>query len=150
MLIFFFNRKDAEWDVVASKAETKTFSEKKPGGAVRRYSVIYFTITIKRNPKHYISTTILPVLSTSILSVLVFILPVESGAKVGYILTVLLAEVVLLTLVQSSMPSSSERTSYLGMYLRLCFSYQGKRSRNRYMYVHFVFCSPAELIEQPK
>lgn len=109
--------KDAEWDVVASKAETKTFSDKKPGGVVRIYSVIDFTITIKRNPKYYISSTILPVLSTSMLSVLVFILPVESGEKIGYILTVLLAEVVLLTLVQSNMPSSSERTSYLAVYL---------------------------------
>ena len=117
---------------------------------MRIYSVIDFTITIKRNPSHYISSTILPVLATSVLSILVFILPVETGEKVGYTLTVLLAEPVLLTLVQSSMPSSSERTSYLCMYLRSCFSYQGKRSRNRYIYVHFVFCSPGELIEQPK
>ena len=116
--VLFLNSKNAEWSVVSSVAEKRNFSETKPGGTVRTYSVINFTITIKRNPSHYISSTILPVLATSVLSSLVFILPVESGEKVGYTLTVLLAEAVLLTLVQDSMPSSSHHTSYLCMYLR--------------------------------
>jgi hypothetical protein len=159
IIVLFLNSKNAEWSVVSSVAETRIFSETKPSGTVRTYSVINFTITIKRNPSHYISSTILPVLATSVLSSLVFILPVESGEKVGYTLTevnyrisshcsarfclgnnpcfcytwhhtpfsifaieytltVLLAETVLLTLVQDSMPSSSHNTSYLCMYLR--------------------------------
>lgn len=136
----FFNSKNAEWSVVSSVVETRNFSETKPGGTVRTYSVIDFTMTIKRNPSHYISATILPVLATSVLSILVFILPVESGEKVGYTLTVLLAEAVLLTLVQDSMPSSSQHTSYLCMYLRSSFSYQGNRRSNRYIYI-FILCS---------
>ena len=116
--VLFLNSKNAEWSVVSSVAETRIFSETKPSGTVRTYSVINFTITIKRNPSHYISSTILPVLATSVLSSLVFILPVESGEKVGYTLTVLLAEAVLLTHVQDSMPSSSQHTSYLCMYFR--------------------------------
>ena len=118
IIVLFLNSKNAEWSVVSSVAETRIVSETKPSGTVRTYSVINFTITIKRNPSHYISSTILPVLATSVLSSLVFILPVESGEKVGYTLTVLLAETVLWTLVQDSMPSSSHNTSYLCMYLR--------------------------------
>ncbi|XP_071156570.1 neuronal acetylcholine receptor subunit non-alpha-2-like [Mytilus edulis] len=112
-------RTNGEWTIESSQVETRNFTEVKPGGAERSYSVIDFTIIIKRNPSHYISSTILPILATSVLSILVFILPVDSGEKVGYTLTVLLAEAVLLTLVQDSMPSSSKNVSYLSVYLAM-------------------------------
>ncbi|XP_052091482.1 neuronal acetylcholine receptor subunit non-alpha-2-like isoform X3 [Mytilus californianus] len=112
-------RTNGEWTIESSKVETRNFTEVKPGGTERSYSVIDFTIIIKRNPSHYISSTILPILATSVLSILVFILPVDSGEKVGYTLTVLLAEAVLLTLVQDSMPSSSKSISYLSVYLAM-------------------------------
>ncbi|CAG2202757.1 unnamed protein product [Mytilus edulis] len=112
-------RTNGEWTIESSQVETRNFTEVKPGGTERSYSVIDFIIIIKRNPSHYISSTILPILATSMLSILVFILPVDSGEKVGYTLTVLLAEAVLLTLVQDSMPSSSKNVSYLSVYLAM-------------------------------
>jgi hypothetical protein len=51
------------------------------------------------------------------LTAVTFILPVESGEKLGYILTVLMALTVFLTLFADIMPSTSKHTSVLGMFL---------------------------------
>jgi len=56
----------------------------------------------------------MPIVLTSLLVVLVFIVPVESGEKVSYVLTVFLSLAVLLTIVADSLPSTSITTSILG------------------------------------
>lgn len=48
-----------------------------------------------------------------------FILPVASGEKAGYSITVFLSLAVFLTIVASELPKNSERTSLLSVYLML-------------------------------
>ena len=56
----------------------------------------------------------LPIILSSILVTLVFLVPVESGEKLSYILTVLLTIAVFLTIIGDTLPAISLTTSILG------------------------------------
>lgn len=56
----------------------------------------------------------LPIILSSILVTLVFLVPVESGEKLSYILTVLLTIAVFLTIIGDTLPAISLTTSVLG------------------------------------
>jgi len=62
---------------------------------------------------HWVNILI-PVVMNGFLIILVFKLPADSGEKMGYSLTCLLAYVVLLTLLAADMPTSALYTSVLG------------------------------------
>ena len=68
----------------------------------------------KRKPDFYALNMILPVLLLAVMAVFVFMLPAESGEKIGFSLTVLLAFVVLMTILGDKMPSTADHTSLLG------------------------------------
>ncbi|XP_078324657.1 neuronal acetylcholine receptor subunit alpha-3-like [Crassostrea virginica] len=106
-----------EWTIISSSAEEKTLQETKENGVIETFAQVDFYIKMQRKSGYYISSVLLPVLLTSYLNNFVFILPVDSGEKVGFILTVLLALAVLLTLVSDSIPSTSINTSILSVYL---------------------------------
>jgi hypothetical protein len=55
----------------------------------------------------------MPIVLTSILIAFVFAVPIESGEKMGYALTVLLSYVVFLTWVTDSLPPISNDVSIL-------------------------------------
>ena len=103
---------NGEWDLISTSQETSEITEDGLS-----YSKLLFRIVLKRLPGYYIMSVIFPVVLTSILISVTFILPVESGEKVGYVLTVLLALAVLLTLFADNMPTTSKHTSVLGMLL---------------------------------
>ena len=63
---------------------------------------------------------ILPVVCMTVLNLLVFVLPVESGERVSYSITVLLAIAVFFTLVGENLPKTSFRTAIVSYFL---FSY---------------------------
>ncbi|XP_062569626.1 acetylcholine receptor subunit alpha-L1-like [Saccostrea cucullata] len=106
-----------EWSILSSSVAEKELQETKVNGDVEKYSQLHFSIKMQRKSNYYISSVLLPILLTSYLNNFVFILPVDSGEKVGFILTVLLALAVLLTLVSDSIPSTSINTSVLSVYL---------------------------------
>ncbi|CAG5116800.1 unnamed protein product, partial [Candidula unifasciata] len=81
--------------------------------------IVAFSIKLQRKPMYYVTTILIPVIVTSILCIVVFLLPAESGEKVGYSLTILLTYTVMLTLVASYMPPTSKHTSVLGVYLTI-------------------------------
>ncbi|XP_005110670.3 acetylcholine receptor subunit beta [Aplysia californica] len=80
---------------------------------------IDFMIKLRRKPSYYVNVILIPVIVTSLLCILVFLLPAESGEKVGYSLTILLTYTVMLTLVASYMPPTSKSTSVLSVYLTI-------------------------------
>ena len=73
-----------------------------------------FNIYLERRSFYYGLTILLPVLLTSLLTPLVFLLPHDAGEKIGYCLTVLLAYVVILTIVTDGLPTTSKHNSLLG------------------------------------
>lgn len=106
-----------EWTILSSSIESRELQETKENGNIEKFSQLDFYIKMQRKSNYYISSVLLPVILTSYLNTFVFLLPVDSGEKVGFILTVLLALAVLLTLVSDSIPSTSINTSILSVYL---------------------------------
>jgi hypothetical protein len=82
-------------------------------------SEITFTITLKRKPQYFVLTMILPIVCLGILSILVFVIPVDAGEKMSYSITVFLAFAVFLTIISEELPTNSETTSILSFYLVL-------------------------------
>ncbi|CAG2208751.1 CHRNA6 [Mytilus edulis] len=78
-----------------------------------KYSLLKFGLVVKRLPGHYFMIVIFPNIITAVLSFATFFLPLKSGVRIGYILTVVLALVVLLTLFADTLPSSSKYPSVL-------------------------------------
>lgn len=96
------------WDLITTKTEAVS------GGGMSYFSV---RITIKRRPLFFLVNVVLPILFMAFLNSLVFILPVESGERVSYAITVLLAIAVFLTLVGDNLPKTSEPMSVLCYFL---------------------------------
>lgn len=101
-------QENGEWDLVHTSSKS---AESKWAGAT-----VTFTLTVKRRPDYYIFNVIIPILLLSILAVFTFVIPVDSGEKMGFCMTVYLAFAVFLTIVSQSLPISSNQ-SLLSKYL---------------------------------
>ncbi|OWF43728.1 Neuronal acetylcholine receptor subunit alpha-3 [Mizuhopecten yessoensis] len=82
-----------------------------------KYSQLEFIIHFARRPTYYFMNMIFPVVLISFLTTVVFILPVESGERISFSITVLLALALLLTLISDMMPTTSIHTSVLAIYI---------------------------------
>lgn len=87
------------WSVVSSSSSASNYEYDSAN--------VTFTINLKRNPSYYIYNLIVPVILLSILTVFTFILPADSGEKMGYSTTVFLSFAVFLTIVSSELPKAS-------------------------------------------
>ncbi|RUS77450.1 hypothetical protein EGW08_014788, partial [Elysia chlorotica] len=85
--------------------------------------VVTFSVTAKRRSTFHWINIIIPILINSFLCCFVFLLPADSGEKMGYSLTCLLAFVVLLTLLAADMPTSAKYTSLLEVYICLSLGF---------------------------
>ena len=111
---------NGEWKIVTSSAES---------GYLHGYG--YFlpqfivTLTIQRRTLYYALTICVPILVLSILNCLVYLLPPDSGEKISFCLTVLLAYMVYISFLSDNLPRTSKTTSYLVVYLSLmvCLSF---------------------------
>lgn len=75
---------------------------------VTNFQVLKLTLSIERRTTYYIAGLLLPILLMNSIQLLVFTIPVESGERLGYSITVLLAITVFLTIIQDKLPESSE------------------------------------------
>ena len=106
---------NGQWELTGSKA----FS-----GLTEDFSMFVLEFTMERKPTFLIVNIILPIIFMSVLNILVFFLPVESGERVSYAITVLLSIAVFLTLVGDNLPKNSNPMPILSFYLLgvLCLS----------------------------
>ncbi|KAK7497674.1 hypothetical protein BaRGS_00011069 [Batillaria attramentaria] len=81
------------------------------------FPALIFTYHLQRRPGFLLLTVISPTVMLSLLSALVFALPVESGEKMSLGVTMMLAFVFQLSFVTSVLPPSSLQTSILVVYL---------------------------------
>ena len=98
---------NAEWTIESTSSDAYSRNNA---------SYVDFSIELKRIPTYYLINLIAPVTLLSLLNVCVFILPPESGERVGFSITCFLAFVVLLNIVMSFIPSSSANLAYLCYY----------------------------------
>ena len=87
----------------------------------RVFPEIIFTVVLQRHPLFYTLSFILPCGLLSALNILVFILPTESGEKVSFGITNLLALVLFQQTIGNSLPPSSKFMPIISKYLFHCF-----------------------------
>ncbi|XP_066271914.1 neuronal acetylcholine receptor subunit beta-4-like isoform X1 [Branchiostoma lanceolatum] len=78
---------------------------------------IAYDFMLARKPLFYIVNMIVPIILLTLLSILVFYLPVDCGEKVGLCINILLALVVFLLLIADIIPSTSLDIPLIGRYL---------------------------------
>lgn len=81
------------------------------------YPDVTFTIVMRRKTLYYLFNIIFPCLWLTILSLLGFWLPPDSGEKITLGITVLLAFSVFMLLIAENMPATSEFVPLIGIYL---------------------------------
>ena len=108
-------RENGEWILTGTSTEFHHLADT-VDGMTHFFPQLIFNLFIRRRPAYYILNRILPVILSSFLVVVVFILPADSGEKVSYALTELLALAFLLTLITDYMPSTSITVSILGKF----------------------------------
>lgn len=80
---------------------------------------INFVLNLERKPGYFIVNMIIPILILSLLNGLVFLLPADSGERVGYAITAFLTFAVFLSMVADNLPKASEPMSMLCYFLTL-------------------------------
>ncbi|KAJ8308725.1 hypothetical protein KUTeg_013599, partial [Tegillarca granosa] len=124
-----FYSENGEWEIVATHGDKA--GERARGG--QSFSNLNFTLTLRRRPLFHILSTLFPVILMAVLISMVFQLPPDSGEKIGFSLTVLLAYAVYLTLISETIPSTSMTVCYLCNHLS-CYDI-GTWHHLRYMYI---------------
>ncbi|XP_041354404.1 neuronal acetylcholine receptor subunit alpha-7-like isoform X2 [Gigantopelta aegis] len=113
---------NGEWTLLSTTA-TRTESTDVTDAEV--YATLQFSVTVQRRTKYYGLNILLPVLTLAVLSALVFLLPIESGEKMGYSLTVLLSISVFLTLIADQIPTTSKSIAILTIYISILIILNG-------------------------
>ncbi|XP_059159005.1 neuronal acetylcholine receptor subunit alpha-3-like [Physella acuta] len=78
---------------------------------------------LKRRSTYLLLNVVLPIIFLSLLNLLVFIIPVESGERISYSITVLLSLTVFYSLIGSQMPSTSLTTPKITIYIGILLSF---------------------------
>ncbi|XP_011415672.2 neuronal acetylcholine receptor subunit alpha-6 [Magallana gigas] len=114
-----FYSENGEWDFLSSAGHTP--SSQVRGGTW--YSTLSFSITLRRKPVYHALNTLFPVILMTFLIPMVYKLPTESGEKMSYSLTVLLAYAVYLSLISDNIPSTSKSVCLLSLYLGVTLAF---------------------------
>ena len=85
-------------------------------------SYVAFYLTLKRKPLLYVLETIFPTIFLSILSIVTFVLPAESGERMSFSVTIFLSFAVFLTIVSAQIPENTETVPIFSIYLLIQLS----------------------------
>ncbi|CAH1273181.1 CHRNA7 [Branchiostoma lanceolatum] len=80
------------------------------------YVSILFTLQLERRSFFYIFNMVLPCIILIVLNVFGFYIPPDSGERLGFFMTILLALVVFLQVLSGSLPATSTTTPQLGQF----------------------------------
>ncbi|CAC5403756.1 unnamed protein product [Mytilus coruscus] len=103
-------QRHGEWKILSSSALNLAESHE---------TKVRFTIVIQRKPLYAIINYIMPILLLSILDIFTFKIPVDTGERIGYVITVWLAYAVFLTIISDSLPQSSESIPIVSIYIMI-------------------------------
>lgn len=90
---------NGEWVLLSSRVYQKIHPNK---------SILVFEMIMKRRPEFFVVNIFLPILALSILNLFVFIVPIDSGERISFSLTLLLSTAVFITLISENLPPSAE------------------------------------------
>ena len=106
-------KRSGEWDIVDTSIGIEKLNHEE------NFTVINFQIKVKRRSLFYIYYVVLPVIILSVLNILCFMLPIESGEKIGFSVAVFLTFAVFLSIISSSVPKVSSHQFHLGIYMTI-------------------------------
>ena len=109
-----FFQKNGVWDLLGTATKVYVGNE---------LSVAYFQLEFQRLSNYFILNVIMPIILLCVLDCLVFMIPLDSGERVSFSVTVLLSFAVFMTLVNDNIPRTSAPMSLLCYYA--FFSYAG-------------------------
>ncbi|XP_061188762.1 neuronal acetylcholine receptor subunit alpha-7-like [Saccostrea echinata] len=127
---------NGEWDLVHTRV--KAFSPE--DGSYNVGEILpgaEAIIELRRRPVYYIISTILPISMLSLLNVLVFMLPTNTGEKMTLAVTVLLSFTVFMSVVNEVMPKTSNSVSILAVYLTILLTMSGLSVASTVLVLHF-------------
>uniref|UniRef100_A0A7E4W089 Neurotransmitter-gated ion-channel ligand-binding domain-containing protein n=1 Tax=Panagrellus redivivus TaxID=6233 RepID=A0A7E4W089_PANRE len=102
---------NGEWEIVANK------TQKLMRGRNSVYPTIVFALHLRRRILYFLYNIIVPCIMLSILTMMQFMLPCESGEKITLGLTVLLAYSVFSFNIAESMPETSDSIPLIAIYI---------------------------------
>ncbi|CAG5131324.1 unnamed protein product [Candidula unifasciata] len=107
---------DGEWQILAFETALKY-------SGIKDYETqtLKVTFTLQRRSTYYVLNVIVPAMSVSLLSLLTFAIPVDSGERLLFCLSILLSMSVYLTYIGCIMPSSSIEMPIILRYLVCLF-----------------------------
>ncbi|KAK3105815.1 hypothetical protein FSP39_006306 [Pinctada imbricata] len=79
--------------------------------------IVSYELVLKRKPAFYIVNIILPIIILGFITTVVFIIPSDAGEKIGFAVTVFLSFAVFLTIVSDQLPTNSENTAFVSVYI---------------------------------
>ena len=85
------------WKITSSSTSIKT---------MMNFQFVQFSVSMVRRSAFYVVNLLLPMLAMLVLQIFVFVLPAESGERIGYSITVLLATSVFLSMVCAFLPTT--------------------------------------------
>ena len=107
---------NGEWKLISAASEIETYNG---------FPELKFKITLKRKPLYFILSVILPIVSLCVMNPVVFRLPVETGERVSYSITLSLSFAVFLSMTSDIIPQSSEPMATLIYFLFAAQSFSG-------------------------
>ena len=97
---------NGEWTIINTSAHTYD-------------NFLWFGFELKRKPSFLVVNVLLPIIFMACINVFTFLLPAESGERISYSITCLLAIAVFLTLVSDNLPKTSKPMSVMCYYLMI-------------------------------
>lgn len=92
---------NSEWNIVNVTTHIKEFTD-------NGYPAIVFEMDIQRKPLFLCIALVMPIILVSFVNIFTFVLPVESGERTSFSVTLFLTFVVVMTMVAESLPSSNQ------------------------------------------
>ncbi|XP_060603873.1 acetylcholine receptor subunit beta-type unc-29-like [Ruditapes philippinarum] len=108
-----FYHENGEWKLGTTNVSTY---------ANGQISIIQFDINFVRRSEFFVVNVIVPIACLSFLNCLSFAIPIQSGERLSYSVTILLSFAVFMTLVSDNIPKTSAPMSLLCYFLMLLFS----------------------------
>jgi hypothetical protein len=100
---------NAEWDLLRTEMKQSKIGDYD--------NLVKVQLVLKRKSLYFVLNILAPLLLLSFLNPLVFVLPVDSGERVSYAMTIFLSFAVFMTLLSENIPKSSEPMSLLSYFL---------------------------------
>lgn len=106
----FYNYvENSVWDIV--------FTDAFASPEVEAESEVTFILHMRRKPLYYIVNLISPIVLLGVVRLLVFVIPADAGEKMSFAMAVFLSFAVFLSIISMHLPTNSEKTSLLGVYI---------------------------------